>query len=89
MGAFLSMSDYYSDLYITYQFYHENRMKWFKLNVVMLMSSILIGMFVVWVQNHKRGVKTVLIQWIPVATGFKPAVSAFKIASGAPMKEGK
>ena len=52
------------------------------------MPSIpLLQLLVTFVQNHKRGSKSLLLEMIPVVAGLKPAVDAFRVASGAKMEE--
>ena len=43
----------------------------------------------VWGQNNKLGLRRVLYEMIPVIGGLKPAVDAFRVASGAKIEEGQ
>ena len=46
-------------------------------------------MLTVWTQNRRLGWSRVALETIPVVTGLKPAVDAFRIASGAKIEEGQ
>ena len=39
-------------------------------------------MLFVWGQNKKLGMKRVLREWFPILIGFKPAVDAYRVATG-------
>jgi hypothetical protein len=45
-------------------------------------------MFTVWVQNRKLGMKRVLRELIPILIGFKPAVDAYRVATGVKQEVG-
>ena len=40
-------------------------------------------------QNRKMGLKRLALEMIPVIVGLKPAVDAFRVASGAKTEEGQ
>jgi hypothetical protein len=39
-------------------------------------------MLAVWAQNKKLGMRKVLLEWIPILLGYKPAVDAYRVATG-------
>jgi hypothetical protein len=45
-------------------------------------------MFFVWFQNRKLGMKRVLREWTPILLGYKPAVDAYRVATGAKQEVG-
>ena len=46
-------------------------------------------LFTVWGQNRERGWKKVALEMFPVIAGLKPAIDAFRVASGAKIEEGQ
>ena len=46
-------------------------------------------LFTVWGQNRDRGWKKVALEMFPVIAGLKPAIDAFRVASGAKIEEGQ
>jgi hypothetical protein len=46
-------------------------------------------MFTVWGQNRKLGMKRVLMNWFPILIGFKPAVDAYRVATGEKQEAGQ
>ena len=51
--------------------------------------SPLLQLFTVWDQNRERRWKKVALEMIPVVTGMKPAIDAFRVSSGAKIEEGQ
>jgi hypothetical protein len=45
-------------------------------------------MLVVWGQNRKLGMTRVLREWIPILLGYKPAVDAYRVATGSKQEVG-
>jgi hypothetical protein len=45
-------------------------------------------MLIVWGQNRKLGMMKVLREWIPILLGYKPAVDAYRVATGAKQEVG-
>ena len=88
-GAALSTLDLTTDLYISYTFWKggEKMYTFFKSSIVMLVTSMSLSLIFVLLQNKRRGWKTILLEMIPVVVGLKPAVDAFRVASGAKMAE--
>ena len=87
IGATLSTLDLTTDAFVTYMFWTNRRDIFFQCSVAMLGSSIFLMLLVVYGQNRKMGGKRLLLEMIPVVTGLKPAVDAFRVASGAQIKE--
>jgi hypothetical protein len=82
VGAITSMADLLTDVYVTYMFWSDKKYGYFKASLASLMVSIVVQMFVVWGQNKKLGMKSVLKEWFPILIGFKPAVDAYRVAKG-------
>ena len=55
----------------------------------MLGTSMFITLFLVWGQNREAGRKKVFREMVPVILGLKPALDAFRVASGAKIEEGQ
>ena len=90
IGASLSTVDLMSDVYITYTFWKDDEKEtFFKYSVAMIGTSVFLMLFVVWAQNRKMGWKRLLREMVPVVVGLKPAVDAFRVASGAKIEEGQ
>jgi hypothetical protein len=45
-------------------------------------------MLFVWAQNKKLGMLRVMMEWFPILIGFKPAVDAYRVATGAKQEVG-
>ena len=82
VGAVTSISDLLTDTYVTYLFWSEGKEGYFKASLASLMLSIGIQILVVWDQNKKLGRKRVLRECLPIILGYKPAVDAFRVATG-------
>ena len=54
----------------------------------MLAASLLIQLVIVYGQNRKIGIKKVAYEALTVVLFMKPAVDAFRVASGSTTKEG-
>ena len=52
-----------------------------------LPSFLLPQLFTVYCQNRELGWKRIIFEMVPVVAGLKPAVDAFRVASGAKMEE--
>jgi hypothetical protein len=87
-GAVLSMTDLVTDVYVTYMFRRGQKYGYFKASLASLAVSIGIQMLVVWGQNRKLGMKRVVREWIPILLGYKPAVDAYRVATGAKQEVG-
>jgi hypothetical protein len=87
-GAVTSMSDLLTDVYVTYMFWSNKKYGYFKASFASLVMSIGFQMLVVWVQNRKLGMKRVVRELIPILIGYKPAVDAYRVATGAKQEVG-
>jgi hypothetical protein len=88
VGALTSMTDLVTDVYVTYMFWSEEKYRYFKASLASLVVSIGIQMIFVWLQNSKLGMTRVLREWIPILFGYKPAVDAYRVATGAKQEVG-
>jgi hypothetical protein len=88
VGAATSMVDLLTDMYVTKMFWSDEKYGYFKASLASLMVSIGFQMLAVWTQNSKLGIKRVLREWFPILIGFKPAVDAYRVASGAKQEVG-
>ena len=89
IGAALSTIDLITDIYITYTFWKEEWYNFFKCSVAMLVTSMFLMAITISVQNYKLGLRKVMVEMIPAIVGLKSAVDAFRVASGATIKEGQ
>jgi hypothetical protein len=87
-GAVTSMTDLLTDVYVTYMFWRGKKYGYFKASLASLVVSIGLQMAIVWGQNRKLGMKRVLKEWIPILLGYKPAVDAYRVATGAKQEVG-
>jgi hypothetical protein len=82
VGAATSMLDLVTDVYVTYMFWSDKKYGHFKASLASLAVSIGIQIFTVWGQNRNLGMKRVFREWIPILLGYKPAVDAYRVATG-------
>jgi hypothetical protein len=82
VGAVTSIFDLLTDVYVTYMFWSDKKYGYFKASLASLVVSIGIQMLLVWGQNRKLGMLRVLREWFPILIGFKPAVDAYRVATG-------
>jgi hypothetical protein len=82
VGAFTSMADLLTDVYVTYMFWSDKKYGYFKASLASLAASIGFQMLCVWGINKRLGFKKVLREWFPILIGFKPAVDAYRVAKG-------
>jgi hypothetical protein len=82
VGAVTSIFDLLTDVYVTYMFLSDKKYGYFKASLASLMVSIGIQMFTVWGQNRKLGMVKVVRECFPILIGFKPAVDAYRVATG-------
>lgn len=87
-GAVTSMSDLLTDIYVTYTFGRDGKGGYFKASLASLIASIGFQILFVWAQNRKLGMKKVLREWIPILLGYKPAIDAYRVATGAKQEVG-
>jgi hypothetical protein len=88
VGAVTSMTDLLTDVYVTYMFWDDEKYEYFKASFASLVVSIGLQMLTVWGQNRKLGMKRVVREWIPILLGYKPAVDAYRVATGAKQEVG-
>ena len=69
-------------------FWSDKKYGYFKASLASLAVSIGIQMLAVWGQNRKLGMKRVFMEWIPILLGYKPAVDAYRVATGAKQEVG-
>lgn len=84
-GAVLSVTDLITDLFVLRQFWvgGEKMLKYRNATLASLATSIILQLLVVLLQNRKKGVRRILKEVAIVIAGMKPAVDAFRVASGA------
>jgi hypothetical protein len=87
-GALLSMTDLVTDVYVTYKFLSDKKYGYFEASLASLVASIGLQMLIVWGGNRKLGMKRVVREWIPILLGYKPAVDAYRVATGAKQEVG-
>jgi hypothetical protein len=87
-GAVTSMTDLLTDVYVTYRFFSDEKYGYFKASLASLLVSIGIQMLAVWGQNKTLGMTRVMREWFPILIGFKPAVDAYRVATGAKQEVG-
>ena len=91
MGAKLSLLDIITDIYMIYQYLtsKEERQAIFGfINLGMVAASLFFQLVIIYGQNHKKGMKKVAYEMLTVLLFIKPAVDAFRVASGADPEEG-
>jgi hypothetical protein len=87
-GAVTSMTDLLTDVYVTYMFRKDKKYGYFKASLASLVASIGLQMLCVLGNNKKLGMKRVLRECIPILLGYKPAVDAYRVATGAKQEVG-
>jgi hypothetical protein len=88
VGAITSMTDLLTDVFVTYMFWRGKKYGYFKASLASLIVSMGIQMLVILGQNRKLGMTRVLREWIPILLGYKPAVDAYRVATGAKQEVG-
>jgi hypothetical protein len=88
VGAATSMLDLVTDVYVTHKFWSNKKYGYFKASFASLAVSIGLQMLIVYAQNKKLGMKRVVREWIPILLGYKPAVDAYRVASGVKQEVG-
>jgi hypothetical protein len=82
------MTDLLTDLYVTSMFWHDKKYGYFKASFTSLVVSIGLQILIIFLQNRKLGMTRVLREWIPILLGYKPAVDAYRVATGAKQEVG-
>jgi hypothetical protein len=88
VGAVTSIFDLLTDVYVTYMFWSDKKYGYFKASLASLAVSIGLQMLAVGVQNRRLGMKRVGWELIPILLGYKPAVDAYRVATGAKQEVG-
>ena len=88
VGAITSMTDLLTDIYITYIFWSGGEGGYFKASLASLMTSIGLQVLAVFFQNRKLGKQRVFRECLPILFGYKPAVDAYRVATGAKQEVG-
>ncbi|GMI44875.1 hypothetical protein TrCOL_g12708 [Triparma columacea] len=88
IGAATSMVDLLTDVYVTYMFWKDKKYGYFKASLASLAVSIGFQVLAVGVQNRRLGMKRVGWEMIPILLGYKPAVDAYRVATGAKQEVG-
>ena len=89
VGAALSTLDWVTDVYITYTFWEDGKEIFFRSSSAMLGTSMFLMLLLVCLQNWKLAKCRVVLEMIPVVVGLKPAVDAYRVASGTNQEEGQ
>jgi len=89
IGAATSMIDLGTDIFVCYTFWKDKRMDYFKMTLSIIIFSMFLQLFIVGVQNSKRGAKRTMLEALPVFFGLKPAVDAFRIGCGVKEEVGR
>ena len=78
----MSMLDLATDIYVAVMFFNEGRMLYFYMTVACVALSFLLQVLLVVVQNRRRGMKRMVREVLAVFVALKPALDAFRIATG-------
>ena len=88
VGASTSIVDLGTDIFVCYMFWKDQRHSFFQVTLLSIVFSMFMQLIVITVQHWKRGVKTIIFEALPVLTGLKPALDAYRIAKGVKYKAG-
>ena len=92
MGAKLSLLDIITDIYMIYQYLtseEEGQAIFGHINLAMCGVSLLIQLLFVVGQSKEQGLKKLAFETLTVLLFIKPALDAFRVASGAEPEEGR
>jgi len=81
-GAATSIADLGTDVFVCYMFWKDKRMDYFEMTLGTVLLSMILQLFIVGLQNSKRGVKRTMLEALPVLVGLKSAVDAFRVDRG-------
>jgi hypothetical protein len=87
----MSTVDLLTDIYVTHSFWKERKtgkMGYFKASLASLLLSIFGQLGLTYLQNKKLGAKRIARECFPILIGVKPALDAFRVASGAKQEVG-
>jgi len=82
IGASLSMFDLGTDIFVCYMFYVEQKTAYFHAVLGTIVLSVALQLLVILAQNIKLGWKRFSAEALPVIVGVKPAVDAYRVATG-------
>ena len=83
LGAASSTTDLLTDVFMVGMFWQDpDKQGYFLASLVSLFVSILSQVFLVYLQDRSNGVKKVVEEVIPILLGFKPALDAYRVATG-------
>ena len=82
IGAAMSWSDLMTDIFVSYMYWEQGRDAYFEAIMTMLGVSISLQFVVVYMNNMNRGARTVIMEFLPIIFGFKPALDAYRVAHG-------
>ncbi|GMH64861.1 hypothetical protein TL16_g04058 [Triparma laevis f. inornata] len=86
-GALLSTIDLVTDIYMTVQFFNtEDQAQYGRINAWLISLTMLVQILVSYAQNHRK-LSAFLQDTAAVLVGFKPALDAYRVGSGAERKE--
>jgi len=89
-GAVTSLLDFATDVYVTYSFLGvAGKEGYFQASLASLNVSMGLQLIFVWGQNKDIGWRKVLRESIPVLIGFKPALDAYRVATGVEQEKGQ
>ena len=91
LGAKLSLLDIITDIYMIYQYLtsdEKGQAIFGYINAIMVAASLFFQLLIVYGQNKKKGMKKMASETLTAILFLKPAVDAFRVASGATAEEG-
>ena len=86
-GALLSTVDLITDVYMTVQFFYtEGQEGYGTTNAILIGSTMFVQLVLAYAQNKKK-LSFFFQDFVAILTGFKPALDAYKVGSGAEQEE--
>ena len=90
LGAASSMADLLTDIFMVVLFFRDPKKQgYFIASLVSLSFSQFAQLSLVYLNDRSHGVKKVVKEAIPILLGFKPAVDAYRVATGEKMQVGQ
>ena len=90
VGAATSMLDLLTDIYVTLMFRKDDEKQgYFQASLASLTVSLGIQLWFIFLQNKGIGWQRVLTEAFPVLIGFKPALDAYRVATGMEKETGQ
>merc|ERR1711871_1893766 len=88
-GAVTSMLDLVTDILVTAGFYGEpGKEGYFQASMASLILSTVLQLLLVILQHRKLGYKQLLKECVSILLGYKPALDAYRVATGAKQAKG-